>query len=138
MMLSLGERKRVNGIYVVMRTRLMDVYVWEFSCEPEQTRFNEMASFCSFNPAAHQLCVCASKKEFLWRSLVDVNVSRSLFSRIGRRFEVPTWTHKDFSFLWISTADTAMYRTALSWLHPRREHNVTFYSVYDSGKPCRT
>lgn len=53
MMLSLGERKRVNGIYVVMRTRLMNVYVWEISCEPEQTRFNEMASFCSASTQAH-------------------------------------------------------------------------------------
>lgn len=38
MMLSLGEHKRADGIYVLTRTRLLDVYVWRFLFEPEQTR----------------------------------------------------------------------------------------------------
>lgn len=63
MMLSLGEHKRANGIYVLTRTRLLDVYVWRFLFEPEQIRLDKIALSCSHSPGAHQLSVYSSKRK---------------------------------------------------------------------------
>lgn len=82
-MLSLGEYKRANGIYVLMIIRLTDVYVWGLlPCEPEQTRLNQMASLCSPSPRGLTNELYAPQKGSTHvASLVELNVrSRSLVS----------------------------------------------------------